>query len=432
MPDYYRYAATAAGLLQDIGRAKGMGAYGSAAALAPAISAIPGQIGGFLERRDQRAFQAQEGARQAEFDNLRRAQAAQQLYLNDQKINRQPILDAQADAASKQQATQAGQAIDLNTQRLAAGEAEAEDRKMRQIVITLAGEKDEGTWDRKLKRLEALGLDTSKIPEDVDQEWIDTAMIGAIDKSVEDKLILGHLNPAQPDISTADGFSEVFTGKKLEDQSREERLGALAKFKEVNRAPVKPAKLGSLERYLEDRLGPNPDPKLVPEEIARFNKMQGKFVPDPMIYYWSKMAAAGVPLQVAMKEFPTLMEEWKERHPNLDVEAARSTMAAAWQSIARADRETRAVGRMVALEKAVEEARKKGEPLPYQKPPRPRPGQGRRPGKPRKAEGGASGYTVAPELDGDGFVVTIPDGREFTAPTRAQAENFIRDMSGGK
>ena len=90
MPDYYRYAATAAGLLQDIGRAKAMGEYGSAAAIAPAIQAIPGQIGGFLNRRDNRAAQAQEGARQAEFDDLQRQQAEQQLAMGQEQLDRAP------------------------------------------------------------------------------------------------------------------------------------------------------------------------------------------------------------------------------------------------------------------------------------------------------------------------------------------------------
>ena len=58
-----------------------------------------------------------------------------------------------------------------------------------------------------------------------------------------------------------------------------------------------------------------------------------------------------------------------------------------------------------------------------------------RPGSRQQATGGTPGFSAVPQEGGE-VLATVPDGRQFTFPTQADADKFIQEyiqkMAGGK
>ena len=426
MPDYYRYAATAAGLLQDIGRAKGMGRYGSAAALAPAISAIPGQIGGFLNRRDDRALQAKQAARQSEFDDLRRRQANQQLSLGQIQLDRAPGDAAYQDQMRSEDlyGRQRSNAIgDMQYQALVDSkkreQAQAITRESLKAAALLGSSTDEAGWDKTKARLKAQGMDMSRVPENRDEAWLQEQALNVLDNAVMGAKIRQQLQPEPYDLGTVDGFvRHIYGANPTPEETREG-------IKQFNQLKAQAPALGTINRYITDKAGSNPSPERQLELVHDWNDSQKRKgatpVPEHLIPYFSKVAASDVPYNVALKDLSEMLPELMAENPEMD---ALKTIEAL-RTVYRQPSGLNPLEMLILQSMGISPPPGSSQDAPSSLP-------RRGAGLPRRTEGGASGYTTAPDADGNGFVVTLPDGRKFTATTQAQAESFIREMSGGK
>ena len=272
MPDYYRYAATAAGLLQDIGRAKAMGEYGSAAAIAPAIQAIPGQIGGFLNRRDNRAAQAQEGARQAEFDDLRRQQAEQQLAIGQEQLDRAPGDAAYEDQMRSMElyGQQRSNAVgDMQYQELVdskkSEQAQAITRQSLKAASHLSKATDEASWDKTRAWMKTQGMDMSRVPEDRDEKWLVEQTLNVMDNAVMGTKIRQQMQPEPLDVGTVNGFVRHIYGDNPTPEQAQEGIQQFHQLK------AKAPELGTLKRYMADKAGPNPSPQRQLEVMKEWN-----------------------------------------------------------------------------------------------------------------------------------------------------------------
>ena len=333
MPDYYRYAATAAGLLQDIGRAKAMGEYGSSTALAPAIQAIPGQIGGFLNRRDDRALQAEQAARQSEFDDLRRRQANQQLSLGQIQLDRAPRDAAYQDQMRSEDLyrRQRSNAIgDMQYQELVDSkkreQAQAITRESLKAAALLGSSTDEAGWDKTRAWMKAQGMDMSRVPENRDEVWLQGQALNVLDNAVMGAKISQQLQPEPYDLSTQDGFvRHIYGANPTPVQTREG-------IKQFNQLKAKAPELGTIKRYITDKAGENPSPEKQIELVHEWNeskKRQGEPpVPEYLIPYFAKLSGEGIPYNKALNDLAGRLPELMEDNPGMDalktVEALRT------------------------------------------------------------------------------------------------------------
>ena len=317
MPDYFRYAATAAGLLQDIGRHRSMREYGGAAALAPAIGAIPGQIGGFLERRDQRANQQQQSARDAEFDDLRRRQAQQQLAIGQNEVERIPADNAAEDQTRaiaayghEQDVLRGEREHEGRVKQIAADELATRRRKSLKIAAHLAGVTNEERWDSTKAWMNTQGMDVSQVPENMDQNWLNEARLGAMDSATLATTIGQRMSPQQQepvDFGTVDGFlRHQYGDNPTSDQLTEGT-------REFHRLKAKAPDLGSTARIIQDEYGENATAEQQMEVIQRVNKAKKPGgqppVPEEFIPYFAQQAASGLPYSEALNDLAEVIAD---------------------------------------------------------------------------------------------------------------------------
>ena len=293
------------------------------------------------------------------------------------------------------------------------------------------------SWDKTRAWMKTQGMDMSRVPEDRDEKWLVEQTLNVMDNAVMGTKIRQQMQPEPLDVGTVNGFVRHIYGDNPTPEQVQEGI------QQFHQPKAKAPELGTIKRYMADKAGPNPSPQRQLEVMKEWNdskKSKGEPpVLEYLIPYFGLSASRDIPYNTALNDLAERLPELMEGNPGMDalktVEALREVYHQPSQLGVVEMLMIKSLG--LDLPAGSDQDAPGGAPGKRLPPfPRGRPGSRQQATEsPQPATGGTPGFSAVPQEGGE-VLATVPDGRQFTFPTQADADKFIQEyiqkMAGGK